>query len=137
MPARTAALLILVPLAILACHSGTAQENKQPDARPIKLEGRYACAGTNLGGIRYRGTVRISKQGDAYLATWTLEAGDSYGGIGLLTGDVFSVAWDAGGAPGIVAYKVENRNDKLRLIGRWTAPGMEGKVLEETLTPML
>ena len=132
-PTRLLSVVLLLGLAGVAFHSGLAQdERKQAD-----IAGRYTCVGTTFDGTKYRGSVRLVKQGDTYVATWTLDAGDSYAGVGLLTDNVLSVAWDAGDAPGIIAYKVEKKNGMVRLVGKWTVPGVQGKLMDETLTPML
>ena len=130
---RASAVMLLATLAGLACRSLAAEKEE----KPVALEGRYSCVGTTAEGAPYRGTMRISKVGDAYMTRWDLEAGDSYGGIGVLTGDVFSVGWQAGDMPGVISYRVEKQDGKLRLVGRWTAPGLKGKLFDETLTPML
>jgi hypothetical protein len=47
----------------------------------------------NPDGKTYGGTVEIVKKGDAYHLKWTLKAGDTYAGIGILEGDVLGVSY--------------------------------------------
>jgi hypothetical protein len=96
-------------------------------ADKVDIAGKYACEGTNPAGKAYKGTVEITKVGDAYRLDWSLGGGaETYDGIGILEGDVLAVSWGAG----VVVYKVE----KGKLLGKWTTPDAKGKVFTETLT---
>jgi hypothetical protein len=94
------------------------------------VTGRFKCVGTNPDGQQYEGVVEVKRDGDSYTVSWSIGNGnDTYSGIGLLQGDVFSVAY-AGGISGIAVYKVE----KGKLTGRWATPDAKGKVFTETWT---
>jgi hypothetical protein len=97
------------------------------------IEGSYQCKGENPGGNEYKGKVEIKKKGDTYLINWELDSGEKYEGTGILTGDVLSVAWSAGGATGVVSYKVEKSG---KLAGKWSSLDGSGKVMKEDLTPV-
>ena len=65
----------------------------------------------------YNGVVTITKTGVTYLFNWTLGT-ESYSGIGVLDGDIMSVAWGTGATYGVAAYK--SKKDKLD--GQWAMP---------------
>lgn len=95
------------------------------------IEGTYDCKGKGAGGGEYKGTVAVMKNGDAYNITWTLGSGETYTGVGLLSGDTFSVGYASGDKSwyGVVVYTVKGKT----LEGRW-AMGGSGAVSTETLT---
>ena len=93
------------------------------------ITGKYNCEGTNPGGKTYRGTVTITKKGDAYYLKWSLNAGDTYAGIGILEGNVLAVSY-YGGITGVVVYRVEKGG---KLVGKWSIADGKGKVYTETL----
>src|SRR5262245_53731067 len=101
--------------------------NKAADK--VDITGKYTCEGTNPDGKTYKGTVEVKKQGDAFHVLWSIGAGDNYEGIGILEGDVFSVAY-YGAITGIAVYKVE----KGKMTGRWTLPEAKGQVYTENWT---
>ncbi len=94
------------------------------------LAGTYAVRGKAQGGGTYTGSLTIERAGEVYNVTWNLDDGTVVQGVGLLEGDLFSVAWDAGGAPGLVVYRVGADG---RLTGRWTVAG-EKTTWSETAT---
>jgi hypothetical protein len=49
------------------------------------ITGKYSCEGTNNQNKTYKGTVEITKVGDAYQLAWTLTSGESYEGVGILS----------------------------------------------------
>jgi hypothetical protein len=93
------------------------------------ITGKYNCEGTNPAGKLYRGTVTIAKKGDAYYLKWSLNAGDTYAGIGIREGNVLAVSY-YGGISGVVVYRIEKGN---KLVGKWTIADAKGKVYTETL----
>ncbi len=99
-------------------------------AAELDITGKYNCAGINPDGKGYEGTVEIVKKDDAYFLKWTLKAGDTYAGIGILEGSVLAVSY-YGGATGVVAYRVEKGG---KLVGKWATADGKGKIYAETLT---
>lgn len=92
---------------------------------PTGLSGEYQIVeATTPGGTKgYAGTVTITPQGETYAVTWKL-ANESYGGVGILRGNVFVVGWGTGGGgAGVVSYGIGGR----KLDGTWAQPG--GKAL--------
>jgi len=96
----------------------------------LDISGKYEGKGTGPNGAAYEVKVEVSKSGDTYAIKWEVGGGnETYEGIGILEGDVFSVSYTAGGnGHGVVAYKVT----KGKLDGKWS-PG-DGKIYTETLT---
>lgn len=94
---------------------------------PKSLTGKFQITeARSVQGVKYAGSVAISREGDGYRFFWTLSDGSTYDGIGLKHGDVMVVAWPSSGA-GVVAYAVNGK----RLEGKWAQRG--GEVGSETL----
>ena len=106
---------------------GSATETLAPvavaAAAPIAPGGRYAVAGKNPNGSRYKGTVTIAPEGDGYRLDWRVGS-DSYHGTGTIAGNVLVVDW---GDSTPVIYAIEADGT---LAGLWKAG-----TGEETLTP--
>ena len=103
-------------------------------AADMDLSGKYDVSGVNPNGKEYRGTAKIEKVGDIYRVTWLIGK-EEHHGVGLIQGDVLSVAWviTAGGTDaGVVAYKIKKNGT---LDGKWINDYEAGGVLPETLTP--
>ncbi len=91
---------------------------------PAGLNGTYKITEGKDGdsGDAYTGTVSIAPAGTVYNVTWKL-AKESYSGVGILEGNVFTVGWGTAGAgAGVVVYSVGDKLD-----GKWAQPG--GKAL--------
>jgi hypothetical protein len=115
-------LLTIGCLALTLCVATRADDKTE-------ISGNYEGKGTGPNGAAYEAKVEISKNGDTYAVKWELAGNETYEGIGILEGDIFSVSYTAGGnGHGIVAYKVT----KGKLDGKWS-PG-DGKIYTETLT---
>lgn len=97
------------------------------------LNGTYLCEGTRPDGAVYRGTVSIVRHNGTYQLLWSVGDEEQYLGIGILNGDVLAVSY-FGGAPGVVAYRVEQAATSARLVGQWTVANAGGQVFGETLT---
>ena len=95
------------------------------------ITGEYRVRGTNPDGSTYSGAALIERDGDVYAIVWTI-GNYSFGGIGIVHDDVFSVAWvrDDGDLYGLAAYTIDD--DALR--GTWTMND-HTSVYTETLTP--
>src|SRR3954467_13859619 len=67
--------------------------------------GGYAVEGANPGGKgAYKGTVQVSRNGDAFQVVWRI-AGETYTGTGIGNDEFLAVGYDAGGgSPGIAAF---------------------------------
>ena len=94
--------------------------------------GKYLAEGVTAGGKKYRAMVEITREGDVYDVTWVLGPREAYSGVGITEGNALCVGWSSGQVPGLVVYKPENE----KLVGRWTAPGSQGKIFRETLSPV-
>ncbi len=117
-------LLGRVALAALALFFAAPAVAAEPN-----ITGKYNCEGTNPAGKIYRGTVTIIKKGDAHYLKWSLNAGDTYAGIGILEGNVLAVSY-YGGASGVVVYRVQKDG---KLVGKWAVADGKGRVYTETL----
>jgi hypothetical protein len=85
-----------------------------------RLEGKYACSGTNPDGGKYGGiTVEIRKRGDGYRLTWTGNGGSDEG-EGTVVGGELVVTFKGTSGRGIVVYRIENEG---RLVGTWRPKG--------------
>jgi hypothetical protein len=102
-------------------------------AAAADLNGTYLCEGTRPDGADYKGTVRIVRHNGAYQLVWNVGREEQHLGIGILNGDVLAVSY-FGGAPGVVAYRVERAEKGVRLVGQWTVANAGGEVFGETLT---
>ena len=86
---------------------------------PAGLNGDYRIVRSQSpGGGTYTGTVRIAPSGDTFTLQWTLPR-ESYGGVGILRGNLLVVGWGAGRGAGVVAYTKAGK----RLDGVWATPG--------------
>ena len=103
------------------------------DAKPRDFSGKYLAEGSNNGGRSYKAMVEITREGDVYQVLWVLGPREAYMGVGLIEGEALCVGWATGQIPGLVVYKPGADG---KLVGRWTAPGSEGKTFKETLTPV-
>lgn len=118
----------LLVVVLLSCGSG-GKVTPGGGALVTGVAGTYSFRGQGSGGESYSGTLTIERDKDVYLVTWTFADGSQFTGVGILEGDVFSVAWDAGGQPGLAVYRVSGDT----LTGRWTVTG-ETTVWTETAT---
>lgn len=99
-----------------------------PTGKADTLKGTYRVEGKNPNGRSYYGTAFVQGSGSQYTVTWKI-AGQSYSGIGDLSGRKFTVNWkDATGTEGVVYYTVL---DSGAMKGVWA----NGKATE-TLTPL-
>jgi hypothetical protein len=101
--------------------------------KPRDYSGKYLAEGTSNGGRNYKAMVQISREGDVYQVLWVLGPREAYIGVGLTEADALCVGSSTGDQPALVVYKDDKEN---RLVGRWTAPGSQGKTFKETLTPV-
>jgi hypothetical protein len=95
-------------------------------AQATELAGTYKAEGSNPGDKgNYKGNVIITKTGETYKVVWSV--GLAYIGTGVVTGDVFSVAYmdEKKSWFGIVAYKIKSGGKVLE--GKWC--GHTGKTL--------
>jgi hypothetical protein len=118
---RQSLLACLAMLTVAVFLTSASARADEPD-----ITGDYKCEGTNPEGKTYRGTVEITKKGDAYLLKWTLNAGDTYAGVGILEGDVLGVSYPGG----VIVYRVTKGG---KLVGKWALAEGKGKAYAETL----
>jgi len=98
------------------------------------LSGQYECQGANPDGSgQYAGQVTVeSDKGGAYKFKWKL-GGQSYSGIGILNGNIVSVAYSGGGKDfGIVVYSIQDGGNTLS--GNWIFYPGGTELGKETLT---
>lgn len=92
------------------------------------IEGTYQCNGAAPGGgAAYSGEVSVKKAGGHYLVNWLLGSAGSYSGSGLVSGNVFAVAYGGGTPYGLVVYKVSGG----KLSGSWLVGGAGNVVTGE------
>lgn len=77
---------------------------------PVQITGVWQVVGSNGSGQTYRGAVAVRQAGDVYRVVWRIGS-SSYWGVGILTGRVFSVAYQSG----LAVYQVTPNG----MIGRW------------------
>ena len=111
---------------------GDAPDANAPAVAAPDFSGKYLADGIGNGGRPYRAMVEIRREGDMYNVIWVLGPRETYSGVGLAEGDALCVGWASGGTPGVIVYE----SQKGKLVGRWTAPGAEGKTFKENLTPV-
>ncbi|MCS6807972.1 MAG: hypothetical protein RML40_04760 [Bacteroidota bacterium] len=113
-------------IAITLFYAQSAQAQPQ-----IVGEWRIVEAKTPNSGSSYSGKVTIRPLStSAYTLDWETNAG-KYSGFGLLQGSMLCVGWGTSQIPfGVVVYTLAP--DKL--VGTWTATGLEGKIGTETAT---
>lgn len=120
--------LVITGVSIIAVAPTIADE--------INLEGDYVCTGSNPDGGMYKGSVKITKNADAYSVKWTYVT-TTYEGTALLEDKSLSVCWlqKVGDkvSIGIAVYKLQKDGS---WDGKWTPFGGDGKVRRETLTPV-
>ncbi len=114
-------VLLVFSLGMVFTSSGWAQVEDE-------LLGKYRCQGVDTTGAAYSGTATIEREKDCYRVTWLL-AGTKYVGVGVRTGDVFSVAY-YGKMSGVIAYRIAVGELK----GKWTIANGRGELGTETLT---
>ncbi|MCB1164774.1 MAG: fibronectin-binding protein [Leptospiraceae bacterium] len=105
---RTAMALVLA-LSFMGAGLHCSQDKGQG------VSGEYQVQGSNPDGSPYRGTVQITRDGDAYKFEWNI-AGQQYSGVGVREGDTLTVDW---GQQDPVVYQVQD--DGNRLVGSWAA----------------
>ncbi len=98
-----------------------------------EITGLYSCTGADPKGVKYDGTVVISRKGEAYMVEWTI-SGRKYGGIGILSEGVLSATWVTRNTSsgGVVAYRVK---DNGQLVGKWVDTS-GAQIISEVLTPV-
>jgi hypothetical protein len=122
-----AALAILPALAFaLASPSPTTAAESAP------LVGTYECQGVEPDGTPYHGLVQIIGDAGLYEVVWIFSSGQQYRGFGVVNGDALAVSYYTT-RPGVVAYKIEQRDGGPKLTGHWTVAGADA-VFRETLT---
>lgn len=99
-------------------------------AKDTDLSGYYLVEGVQ-GGKRYEGMTSLVRVRNVYVVNWTIPGGQSFDGVGLLTGKTFSVGWATkGGSKGVTVYEL----DGTTLKGRWGHLPSDGLTCKETLT---
>lgn len=101
-------------------------------AEEIDIAGEYTCRGNNPGGGTYTGKVAVTKTDQTYKILWTIGS-EKHIGTAIREGNVLSVCYASKGGIGVVAYKIDKREDGARLVGRWAGLGGQ-KTQSETLT---
>jgi hypothetical protein len=130
---RPAALLGIVFLGGAMCLAPGCWRGGGTDGDAADFVGTYTYVGTNPDGSTYQGewVAEIRKTGDTYHVTWTKAGEPPEQGIGILDGDRLCVAYDSGGAPGVMVFK-PGSGGKLDVL--WTFVGQE-RIGTETFTP--
>lgn len=77
------------------------------------LEGEYSIAGKNPKGESYKGTLKVTKDGDGYLFNWN--TGNSFSGFGIRAGEFVAVGF-GGKQCAFVGYDVQGDGT---LAGKW------------------
>ena len=92
------------------------------------IAGHYRLEGANPGGAgRYSGAVEVTKSGDTFQVVWRI-GGQTQQGTGVLTGEIFSVAYQQRGAPaGIAVYELGGDGT---LSGTWAPIGSSALGIE-------
>lgn len=85
------------------------------------IAGHYRLEGANPGWAgRYTGAVEVTKSGDTFQVVWRI-GGQTQQGMGVVTGEIFSVGYQQQGAsPGIAVYELGGDGS---LSGTWAPIG--------------
>lgn len=102
------------------------------DAGP-DLTGKYKCAGHDITGAEYKGSVEIQRVEVSYHVKWTLRGGPAFIGVGIQHGKMLSVNWFSPMSTGVMVYELQ---DDGSLQGRWAILNGKGTIQKETLTPI-
>jgi hypothetical protein len=128
--------LPLVPAAAIAILPALAFALASPSpttaAEAAPLVGTYECQGVEPDGTPYRGLVQIVGDAGLYEVIWIFSSGQQYKGFGVVNGDALAVSYYTS-RPGVVAYKIEQRDTGPKLTGHWTVAGANA-AFRETLT---
>lgn len=84
----------------------------------IGKNGQYDVEGKNVDGSPYRGKLMMQKTGDTFQVQWTV-AGQTYNGVGFMSGDLLVIGYGFGQAFGTVEYHIIGNKAK----GRWAMGG--------------
>ena len=99
--------------------------------RDIKV-GTYDLRGSNTkaGYTDYTGSVVITRQGDNYKLVWHIDGFQTLTGIGVVEGDVLSVAYCdiETGNWGVISFKIDIFSEELD--GRWASSTSTGCAYE-------
>jgi hypothetical protein len=127
-------LKVTAALAVLALGGWFAVPDARAGGKDVDpLVGRYDCEGVSGSGAPYSGKTVIVKKGETYLVSWEVR-GEKYSGVGIRQGDTLSVAWKYRGDDyRLTVYRVEKRDDALRLVGRWCYVPDGTRLRKETL----
>ena len=97
---------------------GKGMKDASPDAKPADgagptapITGVWQVVGSNAAGQTYRGAVAVRQVGEVYRVVWRIGQ-STYWGVGILSGRIFSVAYQSG----LAVYRVTPNG----LVGRWT-----------------
>ena len=102
-----------------------------PFAARAQQNGIYNVTGTNPDGSTYEGTLLMQQAGIvSWRVTWSVQ-GERIEGIGMSSGNIFSVTYQLGDRTGMGIFNV---NADGSMFGQWTAMGSTG-IGTETLTP--
>ena len=84
--------------------TGTSGMGTEELKGPAGVSGTYTIIASKSpqSGAAYHGKVTITPKGAVRTVTWTLTSGESYSGVGMLDGDVFTVGWGKG--VGVAVY---------------------------------
>lgn len=130
------ALAVLVPAHAFGVDPvGADHPQKLKAEEPAGIEGYWTVNGKeSASGKPYSGIATIERKGEAYLVHWAMQGGSSFVGVGLRTGDSFSVAWALPRGDtvlrGLNVYKIDGKT----MSGRWlTLPG-NGQIQTETMS---
>jgi hypothetical protein len=95
-------------------------EERATGGQPGVIEGSYVVTGSNPGGgSPYRGSLRITREGNRYHLYWSV--GQTYEGSGLVDNNMLAVGW-GGASVGLVEYAFSGNTAQ----GRWTTLGVPG-----------
>ena len=133
MAAAVSSLVAVRPGALAAAVDPQADKEPPKDETRVKdFSGKYLAEGVGNGGRPYKAMVEIQRTREVYQILWVLGPREAYMGVGMREGDTLCVGWATGQVPGVVVYRSEGK----RLVGRWTAPGADGRIFKETLSPV-
>lgn len=106
------------------------------DPETVNVAGEYDGEGTDIKGQKYKVSVTIEEEGEAYRVTWKTPEGQTFVGVGLRNGKLLSVGWAGQQGQRIIlgttVYEIKKDG---RLDGKWTMLGSKGIVRTETLLP--
>jgi len=106
--------------------------NQKTISGTYEVVGRRSKDDVEMGASEtYKGTLKITKDGDKYHLTWYLGDGTPFSGFGYISGGSLIGVWGIGGSYGLEIYSFNKSMDKAT--SEWTTPNYDFKMGSEKI----